>query len=222
MRTMHVDFEKARRTMVESQVRTNDVTDLRLLDAIGSVPRERFLPTALRPLAYVERELEYAPGRALLTPRDFAKLVSAAAPRAGEVVLDVACGTGYSTAVLAQLCEMVVGLEADEGLTAAAQANLTAVGATNAAVIAGDPATGAPGQGPFDLIFLGGAVEFDPQTLLGQLKEGGRLATLLKSGSVTRGVIYRSSGGTASARAVFDAASRTVAPGFSAPRRFIF
>ena len=98
-----MDFKTARRHMVESQVRPNDVTDLRLQAALETTPREVFLPSELRAQAYVERELEYAPGRRLLTVRDFAKLVAAAEPQADDLVLNAVCGSGYSTAVLAQL-----------------------------------------------------------------------------------------------------------------------
>lgn len=217
-----MDFAEARRIMVASQVRTNDVTDLRLQKVLETAPREKFLPEKLRPLAYIEREIEYAPGRRLLTPRDFSKLVAAADPAPNELVLDVACGSGYSTAVLAGLCEMVVGVEADEKLAAEAQANLDAAGIANAAVIAGDPASGAPKQGPYDLIFIGGAIETEPSALFAQLREGGRLAAIRLAGGVARGVIYYRSTGATASRRFFDATTRAVVPGFAAPRGFKF
>ena len=105
-----MDFKAARLRMVNSQVRTNDVTDLRLQEALETVPRETFLPSALRDQAYVERELAYAPGRTLLTVRDFAKLADAADPQDGDLALNVAAGCGYSAAVLAQLVDMVVAV----------------------------------------------------------------------------------------------------------------
>lgn len=217
-----MDFVQARKNMVASQVRTNDVTDLRLQAALESAPRELFLPADVRPLAYVEREVAFAPGRRLLTPRDFAKLLAAADVRSHDLVLDVACGTGYSTAVLAQLAEMVVGLEPDEGLAQAAGANLSALGVTNAAVIVGDPAAGAPKQGPFDLIFIGAGIEVEPVHLLGQLKEGGRLAAIIRLGGVFRGALYRRSGSAFAPVPVFDASTKTVLPQFSAPKTFRF
>lgn len=118
-----MDFKAARRHMVDSQVRTNDVTDVRLQAALENTPREVFLPSELRGQAYVERELEYSPGRRLLTVRDFAKLAAAADPQPGDLVLNAVCGSGYSTAVFAQLTEMVVALESDEALCAKAQEN---------------------------------------------------------------------------------------------------
>ncbi|NWG70324.1 MAG: protein-L-isoaspartate O-methyltransferase [Parvularculaceae bacterium] len=217
-----MDFVQARKNMVASQVRTNDVTDLRLQAALENAPREQFLPVDLKHLAYVEREIEYAKDRRLLTPRDFAKLLAAADVRPGDLVLDVACGSGYSTAVLAQLAEMVVGLEPDEALAQTAQANLNALGLTNAAVIVGDPAAGAAKQGPFDLIFLGAPIEVEPVRLLEQLKEGGRLASIIRLGGVFRGAVYRRSGSAIAPVPSFDASARHVLPAFAAPKVFKF
>lgn len=217
-----MDFAQARATMVASQVRTNDVTDLRLQRALETTPREQFLPAELKPLAYVEREIEYAPRRRLLTPRDFAKLLAGADPRPGDLVLDVGCGSGYSTAVLAQMTEMTVGLESEEGLARAAQDNLNALALANAAVITGDLAAGAADQGPFDLIFIGGAIEVEPTHLLEQLKDGGRLAAIMCAGGQWRGSLWRRSDRHFAASALFDATTRAVLPGFSAPKRFRF
>lgn len=217
-----MDFKTARRHMVESQVRPNDVTDLRLQAALETTPREVFLPSELRAQAYVERELEYAPGRRLLTVRDFAKLVAAAEPQAGDLVLNAVCGSGYSTAVLAQLTEMVVALESDEALSARAQENLNHLGCSNGAVIVGDPWRGAPDQGPYDVIFIDGVIEREPEALLAQLKDGGRLVAIMRKGGVSRGVVYTRSGEAVSYAEKFDAAARTVLEGFEAEKGFVF
>lgn len=217
-----MDYQAARRHMVESQVRTNDVTDLRIQAAMETTPREIFLPVELRDQAYVEREIVYAPGRHLLRARDFAKLVAAADPRPGDLVLNAVCGSGYSTAILAQLAEMVVSLESDETLASQAQENLTSLGFGNAAVITGSPWEGAKDQGPFDLIFLGGAIERRPEKLLQQLKQGGRLATILREDGMSRGGLYRRSGDTSAFTEMFDAATRSVLPGFERPKVFVF
>lgn len=217
-----MDFEAARRHMVDSQVRPNDVTDLRIQRAMEVTPREIFLPMELRDQAYIEREIRYAPGRHLLRARDFAKLVAAAEPRPGDLVLNVVCGSGYSTAILAQLTEMVVSLENDEEMAARAQENLTSLDLNNAAVIAGDPETGAAGQGPFDLIFIGGVIERKPERLLKQLKDGGRLAAIQRIDGVSRAVIYRRNGDAVARREIFDAAAQSVIPGFEAEKAFTF
>lgn len=217
-----MDFETARRHMVDSQVRPNDVTDPRILRAFETVARERFLPAELRAQAYIDREVVYAPGRALMTARDFAKLLEALDIEADALILDAGCGAGYSSAVLAQLGEMVVAVESDEALASTAQENWSAENVVNAAVIGGAPETGAPKQGPFDAIVIAGAIEVEPTALLGQLKDGGRLGAILRRNGVSKGVVWTRSGAATSAREVFDAAARTVIPGFARPKAFVF
>ena len=203
-----MDYQAARRHMVESQVRPNDVTDLRIQLAMEEIPREIFLPSELRDQAYVERDVEYAPGRYILRARDFAKLVAAADPQPGDLVLNAVCGTGYSSAILARLSEMVVALESDEGMTAKAEENFNLLNISNAAVITGDPAAGAAKQGPFDLIFISGVIDVKPGKLLEQLKNGGRLAAIQMRDGVGRGVIYRRNGDVVAMTEKFDAATR--------------
>lgn len=217
-----MDYATARRHLVESQVRPNDVTDSGLLAAMETTPREVFLPSELRDQAYVEREVRYAPGRYLLRARDFAKLAQAAAPRPTDLVLNAVCGSGYSSAILAQLTEMVVALESDEGLAGMAQENLTSLGLTNAAVITGDPWRGAADQGPYNVIFIGGVIEREPEALLRQLAEGGRLATIERCNGVSKGVIYTRKGDAFSRVEKFDAASSAILPGFEKAKTFVF
>ncbi len=217
-----MDYQAARRHMVDSQVRPNDVTDLRIQTAMEQTPREVFLPVELRDQAYVEREIAYAPGRQLLQARDFAKLLAAAEPHPGDIVLNAVCGSGYSTAVLAQLVEMVVAIESDEKLASAAQETLATLGFSNAAVITGDPWSGAPDQGPFDMIFVAAAIEKQPDSLLAQLKDGGRLATILRKDGISRGGVYRRSGDAIAFTEFYDAATSAVAPGFNKPKSFVF
>lgn len=217
-----MDYAEARKHMVNSQVRTSDVTDLRIQVALETIPREKFLPAELKAQAYVEREIPYAPGRQLLTARDFSKLIAAADIGPEDLVLDVACGSGYSTAVLANLAEMVVAVEASEALAAAAQENLSELGVNNAAVVVADPAKAAADQGPFDVIFIGGVIVREPEALLPQLKEGGRLAAIRRTNGVSRGVIYSRAGDAFAARAVFDASASAVLPEFQVPKTFSF
>ncbi|MEO1137274.1 MAG: protein-L-isoaspartate O-methyltransferase [Pseudomonadota bacterium] len=217
-----MDFKAARRRMVESQVRTNDVTDLRLQTALETVPRESFLPPGLKDQAYVEREIEYAPARALMTARDFAKLIAAARPGEGDLCLAVSVGMGYAVAVLARLVEMVVAVEGDETLAAAAQENLVAQGVSNAAVLAQNCAKGVPDQGPYDLILIDGVIEKRPNALLDQLKDGGRLAAIFRENGVSRGIIFNRSGDAIGMTVKFDATAKVVAPGFEAEKTFVF
>ena len=217
-----MDFAAARQHMVDSQVRPNDVTDPRILRAFETVERERFLPADLKPHAYVDREIPYAPGRSLLTAREHAKLLSALDIDAADIILDVVGGAGYSAAILSQLGEMIVCVEKDEALAARAQENWSGAGVVNAAVISAEPATGAPKQGPFDVIVIAAAIECEPTALLRQLKDGGRLGAILRKGGVAKGVVWRRSAAVTAAHEVFDASAKTIAPGFTQPKAFVF
>lgn len=217
-----MDFEAARKHMVDSQVRPNDVTDIRIQRAFETIPREMFLPSELRALAYVDREVVYAEGRSLPTARDFSKLVAALTIKSGDLVLDAGCGVGYSTAILAALCDMVVAVEQDEALAKSAEETLYGVGAVNAAVVQGDPAAGAANQGPFDVIVISQAIDVEPAALLSQLKDGGRLGAFFRSGGVSKGSVWRRSGQAFARVDMFDASARTVLQGFTRPRTFVF
>jgi len=217
-----MDFDVARKHMVDSQVRPNDVTDARIQRAFEAVPRELFLPAELRAQAYIDREVAYAPGRALPTARDFAKLLAALDIQPSDLVLDVACGAGYSTAILAMLGEMIVAVEKDETLAARAQETWGAIGAMNAAVVSTEPLEGAPKQGPFDVIVIAHAIEVEPTALLKQLKDGGRLGAFLRRGHVTKGCVWRRSGAATGMAEAFDASIRTVLDGFTRPKTFVF
>jgi protein-L-isoaspartate(D-aspartate) O-methyltransferase len=215
------DAAKARRLMVEGQVRTADVTDVVLLDAMLSLPRERFLPPSLAPLAYVDGDIPVAKGRALLKPMVLAKLVQAARVDAGDRVLDVGCATGYSSALLARLAGSVVALEEDAELASQAKSALAAVGAGQVEVVIGPLTAGWAAGGPYDVILLNGATEVAPDTLGRQLKPDGRLLGVYARSAASKAMIYHQIEGRMVGRPVFDAAAR-VLPGFSAPPEFVF
>ncbi|GHB02505.1 protein-L-isoaspartate O-methyltransferase [Algimonas arctica] len=215
------DFDAARETMVESQIRPSDVTDLKLLAAFRRTPRERFVPASKMALAYGDTVLNYGDGRSLLLPRDFAKLVQAADIQSDEVVLDIACARGYSTTILSELAETVVGLETDDETVDRATALLTDLDVVNAAVVKGDLKRGAPEHGPFNVIIVGGAVPEVPQAWFGQLANGGRLAVIIKDGPVGRATIFTKSGNAIGDRVVFDAHAPFLS-GFEPAHSFIF
>lgn len=215
------DFGAARETMVESQIRPADVTDLKLIAAFRRTPRERFIPASKMALAYGDTVMEYGDGRSLLLPRDFAKLAQAADIQPHEVVLDIACARGYSTAILSKVAETVVGLETDDEAVDRATALLTDLDVVNAAVVKGDLKRGAPEHGPFDVIMVGGAVAEVPQAWFGQLANGGRLAVIIKRGPIGRATIFTKSGDAIGDRVVFDAHA-PILPGFEPARSFVF
>lgn len=216
-----VDFAAARLNMVVSQVRTSDVTDSRIQNAMSEIPRELFVPESLRAVAYASEALPIGRGRALMEPRSFAKLAQAADIGAHDVVLVVGAGTGYGAAVIARLAETVVALEEDEQLAATASAILSKLGVDNAAVVIGPLLQGCPDQGPFDVIFIDGGVEFVPEALCAQLKEGGRLAAIVLERVVGKGRIFTRVGEAVSARTVFDGGAPLLSA-FSKPRKFTF
>jgi protein-L-isoaspartate(D-aspartate) O-methyltransferase len=171
--------------MIDSQVRPNDVTDRRLIAAMAAVPREAFAPAAKRALAYADVPIETGPGRWMMAPRDFAKLANAASIKETSRVLDVAPGTGYSTAVLGQLAASIVALEEGEAATALRE-SLSKAGVAGIEIVAGPLKSGAAGNGPFDVIFVNGAVEDVPKAWLDQLAEEGRLVVVVAEGAVRK------------------------------------
>jgi protein-L-isoaspartate(D-aspartate) O-methyltransferase len=226
------DFERARQTMVESQLRPSQVTDRRLLAAFATLPRERFVPPAKQTLAYMDASLEVlpsidgAPPRFLLALVVLARLIQLAAVEVGDTVLDIGCTTGYSTAVLARLARSVTGVEAEPELAAAATENLRALGIANASVVENELAQGAPMSAPYDVILLNGSVPEVPKTVLAQLKEGGRLVAILapdRAGRARQGKACRfvMVDGEASGQPHFDANAKPL-PGFAPAPCFTF
>jgi protein-L-isoaspartate(D-aspartate) O-methyltransferase len=224
------DFAAARRMMVDGQVRTADVTDLRLLAAMLELPRERFFPDDKASLAYLDLDAPVsAPGqpvRRLLKPMVLAKLIQAAGIAASDHVLDVGCASGYSTALLSHLAGSVVGLEEDAALARQAADALSWAGKSwadlpNAKIVTGPLAQGCAGEGPYDVILLQGSAEVIPPALFDQLKNGGRLIGVLGRGPQGKAMFYRRADGDISGRPVFDAAAAAL-PGFAKPPEFVF
>jgi protein-L-isoaspartate(D-aspartate) O-methyltransferase len=222
-----IDFVGARRMMVDGQVRTSDVTDLRVIAAMLEVPRERFVPADKQALAYLDLDVPVlgAVGRkprCLLKPMVQAKLVQAGEIGEHDHVLDVACATGYSSAILSRLGQSVIALEEDAGLARAAKLALSEIGATNVTVTTGPLIDGCAAQAPYDVILVNGASEIVPQSLLAQLKDGGRLVAVLGHGPIGKATVYcRSSTGHLGAHPVFDAVAPLL-PGFAKPAEFVF
>lgn len=172
---MTENFAQARQSMVLSQLRPNNVTSDRVADAMGTVPRERFVPKQLRGVAYMDEDLQVAENRYLIEPRVLGLMLQAADIKETDVVLDLAAGTGYTSAVIGQLAQAVVAVEEDEALVEAATETLTSLEADNVAVVPGKLDEGNAKQGPYNVIHINGAIESVSETLLDQLAEGGRL-----------------------------------------------
>jgi protein-L-isoaspartate(D-aspartate) O-methyltransferase len=221
-----------RRTMVDCQVRTFDVTDKLVLARLLEVPRELFLPPELEPLAYSDAVLEIEPGepgakpRALLPPLILARLLQGAGITETDKVLDVASGPGYTAAILAGLAGNVVALESDPLLHNQARKNLERIGLTSVKTVEGPLSAGAPAEAPFDVIFINGAVESHLESLIGQLKKGGRLVTILRqpedrTGKAAKAVRYDRLDNATGYRILFDA-SAPVLDAFRTKEQFTF
>ena len=217
-----MNFEDARRIMVESQLRPNRVTNEALLVAMRTLPREQFVPEAQRPVAYVDKDLVIAPGRCIMEPLILARLVQAAAPKPLDLCLVVGAGTGYSAAVFARLCDTVFALESDGALAISTSALLSNLVLDNIVIVEGALAEGLPKEGPYDVIMVNGGADVLPDALTDQLAEGGRLvAVLVDEVAVGRAVLISRGATGISQRVLFDA-SVPVLPEFEKEAGFVF
>lgn len=220
-----LDFAKSRRTMVDCQIRTFDVTDRAVLAAFEEVPRERFMPAGREALAYSDGNVALSAKdgspRCMLQPMVLARMIQALGIRSGAKVLDVASGLGYSSAILARLGAAVSALEPDADLAAKSRETLASLGAGSATVRAGALDGDAPGGDSYDAILVNGAVEIRPDALLERLGEGGRLACLKTDGGASHALLYVRGGEGIGSRLLFDAAAPVLAE-FRRAASFVF
>jgi protein-L-isoaspartate(D-aspartate) O-methyltransferase len=218
-------FSTARQKMVDSQVRPSDVTDVGIIDAMRTVPREAFVPQNQRALAYLDLDLDVGEGgpakRFLIKPVVIAKMLQAADIRDTDAVLVVGCASGYLAALVAKLARHVVATECDPSLAAKARDVFAELGIGNVTVKAAAVAEGDSENAPYDVIILNGATEIVPDGLYRQLKEGGRLVGVFAMTQPQRAVIVTRSHHDFGNRALFDAAI-PVLPGFERPPAFVF
>ncbi len=217
-----IDYAAARLAMVDSQIRPNKVTDEAVLEAFLAVPRERFVPARLRGAAYVDDDLPLGGGRYMMQPMVLARLIQLAEIGREDSVLEIGCGTGYGTALLARLARSVVAVDSEVELARQAVARLRELAIDNATVVEAPLGIGHPGRAPYRVILCEGAVQRIPDAIANQLAEGGRLVCVLRPDSGPgRAVVMTSVGGVLSQWPAFDAAVPLL-PGFEAEPSFVF
>jgi protein-L-isoaspartate(D-aspartate) O-methyltransferase len=217
-----MDYRAARHSMVESQLRTNRVTDPALIAALESVPRELFVPKQMAGGAYIDGIIPIGNRRALMEPMVFGRLVQGASVTSTDVVLDIGCASGYSAAVLSPLASTVVALESDSELAGRASAALASLKVDNVAVVTGTLSDGDAAHGPYDAIIVEGQIPSVPPGLLDQLADGGRLVAVVDDGEgLGRATLFIRNGATISHRVLFDAVAPRL-PSFVAPAKFTF
>ncbi len=217
-----MDFAAARSNMVDCQLRTNKVTDLRVLDAFETVPREVFVAETRRSVAYVDDDLEVAPGRHLMEPMVLARLIQAAAVEDDDLVLVIGSASGYSSAILSHLAATVVGLECDRGLADRAAELFAELGIDNVVAEEGPLEAGYPSQAPYNVVLIDGSVAEVPAAITEQLADGGRLVTVVRDGAALgRANLMQRTGDVVSGRVLFDAATPLL-PGFAGADGFVF
>lgn len=212
------DFATRRTFMVDTQVRPSDVTKFPVIDAMLAVPREKYVPDAKREAAYVGENLDLGAGRVMLEARTLAKMLDGLDIQPGDVVLDIGCGYGYSSAVLARMADAVVSVETSD-FADEAQATLSELGVDNVAVVEGELHEGAAKSGPYDVIILQGAVEVLPKAIEDQLEDGGRIACLFQEGALGVVRIGYKLDGRVNWRFAFNAGA-PVLPGFGLEAEF--
>ncbi|MFD1509981.1 protein-L-isoaspartate O-methyltransferase family protein [Lacimonas salitolerans] len=207
------DFAVRRTIMVDTQVRPNDVTKFPVIEAMLAVPREDFVPNDKREAAYMGENIDLGRGRVVLEPRTLGKMLDLLDIQPDELVMDIGVGLGYSAAVISRLAQAVVGVEEDEAMAAEAQASLSAAEADNVIIHVGPLAEGAAQHGTYDVVVLQGAVAHLPETIITQIKDGGRILCLFDEGHLGVARIGYKVDGAMNWRHAFNAGA-PVLPGF--------
>ena len=213
------DYAARRTTMVDTQVRPCDVTKFPVIEAMLRVERELFVPRDKREAAYIGENVDLGGSRVVLDPRTLGKMLDFLNIQNDELVLDIGVGLGYSSALISRMSEAVVAVEDDPDRISEAEETLGQVGADNVVLHNGALADGAAQHGPYDVIILQGAVEHMPDAILGQLKDGGRIACIFNKDALGIVKIGHKLNGKVNWRFAFNAAAPVLA-GFERPKAF--
>jgi protein-L-isoaspartate(D-aspartate) O-methyltransferase len=217
-----IDYAAARLNMVEGQLRTNGIVDPMEQEAFLAVPRERFVPEALRGAAYVDDDLPLGNGRYLMEPLVLARLIQLAELHPSARVLCVGAGPGYDAAILAHLATTVIALESDPALAATARRELGELGHSNVSVIEGPLEDGHAANAPYDAILFGGAIAEVSDPIARQLAPAGRITAVVRAEDrMSQVMVMTRAGAALSRRPVFDAATPAL-PGFASQPAFVF
>lgn len=217
------EFAQARKMMVDCQIRPTKVTDSRVLDAFGTIPREEFVSRHQRAIAYIDEDLQVPGGRCMMEPMVLARMIQALAVDADDNVLVVGCGTGYSAAILALMAGSVIAVETRAQMVEKAQETLVANGVDNAVAIKGRLTDGFAKEGPYDGILVEGSVEMIPDQLLNQLSARGTLVAVWRPAGHPVGVasLWSKSGDGFKRKPLFDA-QVPLLDEFRSKREFVF
>ena len=199
-----MDLTTARRKMVDSQIRPNDVTDEAVIHAFGTIPREAFLPKAKESLAYSEVELKTVDGRAFWLARDLSKLIQALEAKPTDLALVIAAGEGYTAALMNNIVDTVIALDSDADIAEEAGDKLSSLGFDKVAYVTGPLDIGYPSEGQYDVILVNGSVQQVSQNWLDQLKPGGRLGVVIGDANVGQARVYTATVNGTSFRNVFE------------------
>ena len=216
-----MDFDTARRNMVDSQIRPNNVTEERLIGAMASLPREAFVASEYQGVAYIDDAVPLGNGRHMMAPMVMARLIEAASPAPQDLALVIGCATGYEAAVLSHLVGAVVAVESDAGMVQQAAQTLTGLEIDTVAVVEGGLDKGYPDQAPYDVIFFNGAVADIPDGISRQLAEGGRLIAVVSGDGPGKARRITNHRGGLSSQDIFDA-NTPLLPGFEREQTFVF
>ena len=200
-----MDFGVARDNMIDCQLRTNKVTDERILTAMASLPRERFVPREREDMAYVDVDIPCGEGRCLMSAMVSARLIQEARLQRADEVLCIAAGTGYSVAVMSGIASSVIALESNQECAGKASQLLSELNLDNAVVVEGPLTAGWQAESPYNVIFIDGMISAVPSEIFLQLADGGRLIAVIDSGDgVGRATLFVKLSGTVSSREIFD------------------